>query len=166
MKFYEQQINEFKKKVIFNAENDIDLRSSNYSIENLHVIIEQLLLKSTNSLIISLKNKNLIFNEDNLKLLDETIERLNKTNGQIIIFNWMNEDKYFSKFQEFDLKYIFSKDSFNNFIVVDNKSYWLEDVRSSNRNSYLESKIITAEYNFNNKSKATEIANLISNYER
>lgn len=138
----------------------------NFSKEGFDAIFEILIGQANENIFISCKNYDVLFNDSNFILLKFIAEKFERTKHEIVLITYdgkkdekfLNLEKQYSSFKYCPCK-IVSDEKFNNFIVADNRRYWLED-KVIDRNNLNEP--IKACVNFNDLRTGLELIHIIN----
>lgn len=162
--------NDYVNFVTNKSKNNSYERFAVFSGIGFNTVMELLLERITYTAYMFIERRELFFDPLKLSLLENKINLLNNNGGQIIIatFNGITdpifkqlEDKHPNSFKYISLKCNNVKDV-NSFIIIDNKSYLIDDPKFNHRGSILDT--LKAEVNFFDYSKTNDLINKFKQY--
>jgi hypothetical protein len=165
------QILKYNKMILTSAEFKENKIYGNFSFEGLYFILENLFKLANFEILIFIRNYESVFTLDNYYTLRRAALRLQKNNRDIYIYTFDgNKSERFKQLSdEFEnVKYVPLK--FNNengigsnFIIVDQRSYWLEeDFTTMARTEITDKSVIKACVNFNDTKRSAELIGWIN----
>lgn len=133
--FLSNDLNDYNDELYDAFDKNKNKLFGNFSKEGFDCIFELLIGQANENIFISCKNYDVLFNDSNFILLKFIAERFERTKHEIILITYngekderfINLEKEFSSFKYYPCK-ITNDEKFNNFIVADNRKYWLEDI--------------------------------------
>ena len=165
----------YQYKIDTAAKEIESLEILNFTAKGFNYIFEDMILNTTNDLIIFVKNYKSMFDENKLNWLKLLARKFDRTGEDIIrIYTYSGEShsQLIKLTQEFNCIYYtplnFTDDiKANNFIVSDKISYWLEEHESAKNRTAISNNIkFKAKVNFKDASKSKELVQYVNGIDK
>jgi hypothetical protein len=163
-------LQEYYNDVIKRSENNSCERFATFTPQGLNLIIELMIQKSQYNLNMFIEKREIYFDILKLDMLERKLQQFEQSSGKVSIITFGGESddvfiklqtKYPKSFQYCPLK-CSNASEVNNFIVVDNKSYLIEDPTWNHRVSLKDD--VKAEVNFFDYSKTNDLIQRFQSY--
>lgn len=163
----QKDFEKYKNMVYNNCIHNKGMLFGNFSEEGFYEIFTQLLQYADSSIYIICKNYDSIFNDDIFCYFKYVVKRINNRGGEISTITFdSTKDKRFIDLQEkyttfnyYPMTLNTSKQA-NNCIIVNCKSYWLEEASTSTLRNGFTKQPFKACANFNDPLKAAKLISL------